>query len=304
MSSEKLIPAFLNGRAGTAEKAREVLEGTGRFELHDVAPEKLADEIRKVVEAGAPRILIAGGDGSIATAAGVVAGTDTELAVFPGGTLNHFARDCGIPTEAAEAAEVACSGRSLTMDVAYVNDRLFLNTSSIGAYVSYVRVRERFERRVGYTLSSFFALVRILARLRTVKIELEIGGRSRWYTTPLIFIGVGERELKMPELGSRVEGGRRGLQVIVVSGRNRARLFVLALAAAARGTKSAARTPELDSFIVDRCTIDLGRAKAGVSVDGEIGVMPTPLEYRFVRDGLKVVVPLAPLARQGDRRAR
>ncbi len=250
------------------------------------------------------RILVSGGDGTIGSAAAIVAGTKVELAILPGGTLNHFAKDCGIPEDLAEAADVASSGRTVAMDVAYVGDKLFLNTSSIGAYVSFVRVRERFEKRLGYRLASFLALIRILVRLRTVRIELEMGGRSRWYTTPLIFIGVGERELKMPKLGSRVERGRTGLQLIVISGSSRARLFVLALAAAARGTRSAARTPELDSFIVDRCSIDLGRDQASIAVDGEILVMKTPLEYRIEREALNVVVPAGPRPVQGDRRAR
>ena len=50
------------------------------------------------------RILIAGGDGSIRTAAQAVAGKDIELAVLPSGTLNHFAKDHGIPTDLDEAA--------------------------------------------------------------------------------------------------------------------------------------------------------------------------------------------------------
>lgn len=304
MNPRGLIPAFLNPDAGSAEDARKVLTDAGGFELREVAPDDLAAEIRKEVEGGATRILVSGGDGTIGIAAGIIAGTEVELAILPGGTLNHFARDTGIPEDLVEAADVAANGRPIKADVAYVGDRIFLNTSSIGAYVSYVRVRERFESRLGYHLASFLALIRIFARLRTVRIELEMGGRSRWYTTPMIFIGVGERELRMPNLGSRVERGRTGLQVMVLSGRSRARLFVLALAAVARGTRSAAQTPELDSFIVDRCRIDLGREHASIAVDGEIVVMDTPLEYRIERESLNVVVPSGPRPVQGDRRAR
>ena len=66
--------------------------------------------MKELVGAGAKRLLVAGGDGTIATAAATLVDTPAELAVLPGGTLNHFARDLGISTVAAEAVELA-SGR-------------------------------------------------------------------------------------------------------------------------------------------------------------------------------------------------
>src|SRR5205814_1492833 len=82
------------------------------------------------------RVLVAGGDGSIGSAAGVLAGTGTELAVLPCGTLNHLAKDLGLPLDLAAAARVAAGGRSVDVNAAVVNSRIFLNTSSVGAYVS------------------------------------------------------------------------------------------------------------------------------------------------------------------------
>lgn len=286
-----MIPAFLNSEAGNAEQAREILEKTGQFYVQVVAPAELSGALRKVVDAGARRILVAGGDGSIACAAAIVTGTAVELAMLPGGTLNHFARANGIPADLAEALKVAAGGQVKKADVAYVGKKLFLNTSSIGAYVTFVHVRERFEHRFGYFIASTLALGRLFSRLRTFRIQVEIDGKSRSYTTPLIFIGAGERELQMPKFGSRLENGRRGLHVIVVSTRTRARILVLALTAATRGMKRTSRTPQMDAFIVERCTIDLGRSTAGVSVDGETIAMETPLEYRIVRDALNIVVP-------------
>lgn len=285
------IPAFLNSKAGSAEDAKKILEEAGPFEVHAVAPEKLRAAIQQAVDGGASRILVAGGDGSIGTAASIVAGTEVELAVLPGGTLNHFAKDNGIPTDLAEALKAAVEGIPKKVDVAYVGDRLFLNTSSIGAYVTFVRVRERFEKRFGYRIASALAFLRIMTGLRPIRIELEVEGQNKVYTSPLVFIGVGQRELQMPSLGSRVADGDRGMQLLVVRGKSGARLLSLALAAVARGTKSASRTPEMDSFITDRCTIDLGHSVTGVSVDGETVAMETPLEYRIARDALTILVP-------------
>jgi diacylglycerol kinase family enzyme len=147
------LKAFLNARCGNVEKAREALEKAG-FDLEEVEPEDIESCIKRAIDGGTKRILVAGGDGTIATAAGLVARTDVELAILPGGTLNHFAKDHNIPTDLNEAAQVASEGVVVGADIGYVNDCVFLNTSSIGAYVTFVRDRERFEKHVGYTLAS------------------------------------------------------------------------------------------------------------------------------------------------------
>jgi diacylglycerol kinase family enzyme len=289
VSNAQRIPAFVNPESGTAERARSALSAAGPFDIHEVPPAKLADEIAAAVRAGAPRILVAGGDGTIRTAAAAVAGKDTELAIFPGGTLNHFARDHGIPTEPDEAIAAASSGEAVRADAAYVGDELFINTSSIGAYVTFMKVRERLERRVGYRLASLIASIRTFFYLRAFTLELEIEGKKQVYTTPMVFIGVGERELQMPTLGNRVEGGERALHVIIVTGRFKARLLALAWEAVSRGIDSAARSPHLDAFLVDRCTIRMRRTSGTIAVDGESVTVHSPLEYRFERDILRIV---------------
>jgi diacylglycerol kinase family enzyme len=286
------IPAIVNAKAGTADAAVTALREAGAaFRVEEVDPAGLERAVHAEVESGAERVLVAGGDGTIATAASVLVGTPVALAVLPGGTLNHFARCHAIPTEAPEALRVAAEGAVTTADVAYVNGRLFLNTSSVGAYELFVRTRERFERHVGYRLASIAAAIRVLFELRGYRVTLEVDGKQHVYRTPIVFIGVGERELKVPSLGDRVADGRRGLHVLVVRGRTAGRLFVLALAAASRGVAAVSRTPLLDSFVVDSVTIDMPRPEGNVAVDGELERMRAPLEYTLRRDALRVVTP-------------
>ena len=284
------IPAIVNVASGTAEEAQKVLEESDAFEVHAIQPDQIAETIRSVVGGGAKRILVSGGDGTIATAATELLKTDAELAILPGGTLNHFARDLGVSTEAAEALQLAIEGQCRGVDVGVVNGHVFLNTSSVGAYVRFVRIRERLERRFGYRIASALAAFRILFQIRTFAIEVEVEGKPRIYRTPLVFIGVGERELQVPTLGSRVKEGQRGLHVLVVRGRSAARLLAIALSAVARGVDAVARTPQLDSFLVDRCTVTLRRPTA-VAIDGELVAMHETLEYTLRRDALHVVCP-------------
>jgi len=298
------MPAIVNVASGTAEEARKVLDEGDEFEVHAVEPEQIGRTIREVVDAGATRILVSGGDGTIATAASELLNTQAELAILPGGTLNHFARDLGVSTEAAEALKLAVEGTCRGVDIGVVNGRVFLNTSSVGAYVRFVRIRERLETRFGYRIASTLAALRILFQLRSFAVELEVDGKPRIYRTPLVFIGVGERELQLPSLGSRVRDGRRGLHVMVVRGRSSARLLALALAAVARGVEAVARTPELDSFLVDRCRVTV-RRPTSVAIDGELVAMHEALEYELRRDALHVVCPPPePVAEGAEEKSR
>ena len=146
-----------------------------------------------------------------------------------------------------------------------------------------------FEKHVGYSIASFFAFVRTLSELRTFTVSFEVEGVKKTYRSSLVFIGVGERELKLPTLGARVKNGRRGLHVMIVRGRKRARLFAVGLAGIAKGAREAEKLPEFDEFIVDSCRIDLVRRHATIGLDGELKRMQTPLDYRLQRDAIRLV---------------
>ena len=283
------VKAFLNSAGGNAEAARDALIKAG-FELEAVEPSDLENRLKQAIDQGAKRILVAGGDGTIATAAALVAKKDVELAILPAGTLNHFAKDHGIPTDLGEAALAARSGHVVRADIGYVNDCVFLNTSSLGAYVTFVRERERLEKYFGYSIASVIAFAKMMAEIRTFSVTLEVEGEKKTYRASLVFIGVGERELKLPILGSRVKNGKRGLHVMIVEGHTRARLFALALAGITKGRQQADKLPEFDEFLVDSCRIDLTRPTATIGLDGELKRFRTPLDYRIERDALRLVV--------------
>ena len=283
------VKAFLNSACGNAEAARDALTNAG-FELEEVQPREIESRLKQAIDQGTKRILVAGGDGTIATAAALVAKTEIELAILPGGTLNHFARDHGIPTDLGEAALAAGSGHVVKVDVGYLNDCVFLNTSSLGAYVTFVRERERFEKHVGYSIASVIAFAKMLSEIRTHSVTLEVAGEKKTYRASLVFIGVGERELKLPILGNRVKNGKGGLHVMIVQGRKPARLFALAIAGITKGRQQAERLPEFDDFLVESCRIDITRPTATIGLDGELKRFRTPLDYRIERDALRLVV--------------
>jgi len=283
------IPAFVNLSAGTAREMLAALEADDGFDVRAVDPAALPDAVRAAVAAGARRIAVSGGDGTVARAASALVGTPVELAILPGGTLNHLARDCGIPTEPEGAVRVAREAPATPVDVAYVNDHLFHGTSSVGAYVTFVRTRERLERwKIGYRLATVFAGFRILFRLPRFHVHLEAEGAERSYRVCLVFVGVDERSLDAPAVGGRAEDGQRGLHVFLVRNAGPARLVAFALAAAFRGLL---RRDRVEAFLVERCRIELPRARGRVATDGEVAIVEAPLHYTLKRNALRLVEP-------------
>ena len=285
------IPVLVNPRGGSAEKVIGLLRADTRFVVHETDPRVLTDRVRALVDDGAPRIAVSGGDGTVTAAAATLCGSGVELAVIPGGTFNHLAKDNGIPTEPAQAAELAATGMAHPIDVGRVNEHLFLNTSAVGAYVTFVRTRERLESWMPYWPASLLAGLQMLARMPRFAVHIDPSGDApaRSYRACLVFVSVGERDFDKGVFGERTTESRRGLHVIVVPNAGLRRLSRLALGAVFRGMR--AELGEVDSFVVDQCRIELRRRRGNVSFDGEIRALNAPLRYSVERDAVRLVAP-------------
>lgn len=87
----------------------------------------------RIASAGADRIVVAGGDGSIAPAAQAASEAGVPLAVIPVGTANDFAARMSLPADTAEAVELALGGeRTRVVDLAWAGERAFVNVASLG----------------------------------------------------------------------------------------------------------------------------------------------------------------------------
>lgn len=287
--TDRAIPAIVNRSAGSADDAIAALREAGGFDVIEADADQVGTVVRDAMAAGHRRIVVAGGDGTIGAAAAELVGSSVELAIVPGGTLNHFARDHGVPDDATEAVALARDGAAHGVDLARVNDRVFLNTSSVGAYTAFVRTRDRIEGNWGYTMASMIAAVRTWFTMHRFAVEVTGPDGPRLFRTPLLFIGVGERELKAPALGGRVRGGERGLHLMVVRGRTRGAVLALALGAAIRGLRGVP-APHLETVLLDRCVVTL-RRKALVSCDGELVLLQSPFTYDLLRDAIQLVRP-------------
>ena len=184
---EGLVVA-VNPRSGPedydpADDIRRILP---RAEVLETTPDTGVDQLLgEAAASGRAKALgVAGGDGSVASAAAVAIEHGLPLAVIAAGTLNHFARDVGLNTP-QDTADAVVAGQAVKVDVADVNGTPFLNTSSIGAYPEMVRRRDRLSGRLGKWLALSVAAAQTLRRQSPV--ELVVNGKplSVW----IIFVG-------------------------------------------------------------------------------------------------------------------
>jgi YegS/Rv2252/BmrU family lipid kinase len=87
---------------------------------------------REAVEQQIDVVIAVGGDGTINEVIQELAGSETALGVLPGGTVNVWARETGIPLDIVQAREVLMHGQMRRVDLGKVNDRYFLLMATIG----------------------------------------------------------------------------------------------------------------------------------------------------------------------------
>lgn len=118
------VTASLQHLMATALEARFTLSVT---ETH--ARDAGVQVARDAVNAGAELLIAFGGDGLVNEVVNGMAGSDATLAIIPGGTMNVFARNLGIPTNPTEAADhilnVAGNNEPRRMNLGLANDRYF-----------------------------------------------------------------------------------------------------------------------------------------------------------------------------------
>lgn len=98
---------------------------------------------REAVSSGADIVAAVGGDGTVNEVAGVVAGTESTLAIVPCGSGNGLARHLGIPLDTAKAVRAVNSLNTERIDYGTVNGRPFFCTCGMGLDA---RVSDRFSR--------------------------------------------------------------------------------------------------------------------------------------------------------------
>ena len=259
-------------------------------DLHFLKGAEIPKAAKAAVAAGAQIVVAGGGDGTLSCVAGVLAGTRTKLGILPLGTLNHFARDLGIPTKLDEAASLVVTGKSRTVDVAEVNGRVFINNSAVGIYPLMVLDREAQQEHLGRSKrwAMAIAMARTLFRFSSRRLKLTVNDRTAVVDTPLLFVGNNAYKMDLPGAGTREAIDRGELFVLVLRRKSRLGFCAASFRALCGRTRrdDAARIEGVDTLKVGS-----SRHSLAVSLDGETVHMKPPLEYRIRPKTLNVIAP-------------
>ena len=246
------------------------------------------DDIVAVLRDAAARaevLGVSGGDGTVSSAAGIAVEAGVPLAVFPGGTFNHFAKDIGCDTVAKTVAAIR-EGSIGCVDIVKLNETgTVINTASIGAYPAFVRTREKLEHKIGKSLAGAYAIFHTLRREPPVRIAYD----NKELQTSLFFLGnsVYLPSGFAPSRRGRMDDGLIDVRILE-TGRRLSRLRLVTSLALGRLVRSPLyhemRVPEFQFKAIDGPT--------PLAHDGEVELVLDEAKFTVNYRGLPVFRPL------------
>lgn len=131
------------------------------------------------------RLLVAGGDGSVNLAASICIKRNAILGVLPSGTANDFSRNLGLPDDPVAICRIALGAQTARVDVAWINEQLYLNVAHIGLGTVPVSAASSQEKKLLGRFSYLATLARTLRLRRSITARIEGGDQvaeGRWLT--------------------------------------------------------------------------------------------------------------------------
>ncbi|WP_145238882.1 bifunctional phosphatase PAP2/diacylglycerol kinase family protein [Prescottella equi] len=237
-----------------------------------------AAQIDEIVAARSPKALgVCGGDGTVVTVAAAAVHHDLPLAVFPGGTLNHFARDAGVGDVASTAAAVA-DGSAELVDLGRIRVDggeavTFVNTASLGGYPDSVRLRERWQPRLGKWPAAALAMARVLKSAQPLKVTIDGAEHAIW----MLFVGNGRYTPsdQVPMSRPEIHRGTLDVRYLLADHRfSRIRLVAAAL------TGTLGTSPTYAHRNAPSVSIEIDGDPVALATDGEVVADGRRFEFR------------------------
>jgi len=258
---------------------------TYSFSVRQLSSQKLASLVHRGVTVAA-----VGGDGTNNTGAALIVGTKSSLLPLPGGTFNHFVRDLGMPPTVEGVLKNISTAKQRTIDVAYVNEELFLNNSNLGFYPFSLIEQKKIKKLIGKLPAAAISAMLQFMRFERHSLMLS-GGRhiliidGKPVRSPFVFVGNNVFDIKEGMIPSRRAFAKGVLTVMIAASSSRLRLLRHAIAVL-RGNVS-----DHDDFILSyrkQVALYSHHSTLPVSYDGELKRLASPLEYRVKPKALRV----------------
>jgi diacylglycerol kinase family enzyme len=295
---------LLNRAAGGSERGvqmndvRDLLsaaltEAGHGFAVTMVDPPEIDAALDRIISSRPDVLIIAGGDGTVAAAAGKLGGTGIAMGVLPLGTFNLAARDFGVPLDLPAAAKFLASAKEVDVDVLDVDGRACLCTLIFGFYPEFSGIFERRDHagqwwrktwKLISTAPRFFAQAR---PLRLVWKTPEASGRVR---TKFASFVPGKYRETAGFVPART-GFRSGTLTAYLGTQRHAREAVRAMLDFIAGRHEG--NPSLEIVVAEEMHLRVeGRSGCKVMLDGEIFRLPLPVRLKILPGHLRVLAEL------------
>lgn len=303
MSPMTRTAVIINRQSGTVrsmgeEQVRAVTAtALPQAEIALVDGSEVDDAIRRAIAAGGlSRLVIGGGDGTLASAAGLVAGSGIALGILPLGTMNMVAKTIGMAPGLADALKQLEDAETREVDAARAGGRLFLHHVSFGLQPRLVRLREKlgYRSRLTKMLAGLRALAAVLVDPRALRLVVNTGSAPQELRTSALIVSNNVYEDAMIPRQRRLDEGILGVYVLapmslgvflhlafdLLRGRWRDNLNV-----------SESRASAVQILARRR----LGRKSRSIkaTLDGELALFDLPLTIESQPRALRMLVPRA-----------
>ena len=243
-------------------------------------------------------VVAVGGDGTLNTVAQAAHGAGCAMGVVPQGTFNYFARTHGIPPDPAEAAGLLLHASPAPVQVARINERVFLVNATLGLYPDLLEDREVYKARFGRSRWVAFvaACATLLRAQRRLRLHIEMGSKVRDIQTLTLFVG--NNRLQLQQFGAEPEDtlagtpGDGSMAALVLRPIGTLSMVGLMIhGAMGRLGEAAGVEPFEFEHLVVRPTLPQGRRGVKVAFDGEVTTMRAPLDIRVLAKPLYLLKP-------------
>ena len=263
--------------------------GAAGIEVIDKHPVEEPDAMRAIIQraiaAGAPMVVVGGGDGSLSTTIDDFLGTDTVFAFLPLGTANSFAKTLGVPIDLDGAIDVIANGRRKRIDLGYVDKDYFANAAAMGMSPLIAEtVPHQLKRWLGMLGYAIWA-IRVAFKFRPFRLHVDDGTTVHkvWATEARIANGTHHGGVELVE-SARLDSGEIVIQA--VTGRS---LVLLAWSWFATLFKLKARKLTYTEFHGRTLHIK-AKPPQRISIDGELSAR-TPVTVGVARAAVWVAAP-------------
>jgi diacylglycerol kinase (ATP) len=248
-------------------------------------PRHAAELVREAVAAGAARIGLIGGDGTVHEAVAGLEGAAVPLALLPAGTGNDLARTLGVPRKLDAAIEVLLHGRERAIDLWRWNGVPFVNVAGVGLDAAVADAVNRRLRRLRGKLAYLAGVAITLPGVRPVRVKLAGDDWQHEGAAMLVAVANGQFYGSGMRIAPAAVPDDGLLDVVVVGDVSKGEL-IRQLPRVFAGTHT--QHPQVRCFRTRTLHVEVVGGDAPVTLDGELAgglparVDPAPAPVRFL----------------------